>query len=132
MAVVEERSCPRFITVIRDHGREGQPIKELHARYREIQEILPKLPENRECTNCKSKGTRWASANLSIFIYMQSFGTHRSLVAHLSKSMKIRDGLLRMEIYLKDCKEFEVRALMKSSSSLRRQWKAPRQIELDS
>ncbi|KAJ9708486.1 hypothetical protein PVL29_000495 [Vitis rotundifolia] len=34
-----------------------------------------------------------------------------------------------MEIHLNDCKEYEVRVLMKSSPSLKMQWEAPRQIE---
>ena len=34
-----------------------------------------------------------------------------------------------MEIHINDCKESEVRALMKSSPSLKMQWEAPRQIE---
>ncbi|KAH7424881.1 hypothetical protein KP509_11G029600 [Ceratopteris richardii] len=44
-----------------------------------------KLPENRECADCRSKGPRWASVNLGVFVCIQCSGIHRSLGVHISK-----------------------------------------------
>ncbi|THG22943.1 hypothetical protein TEA_019560 [Camellia sinensis var. sinensis] len=62
--------------------------KELNTKHRKILEGLLKLPENRECADWKSKGPRWASVNLGIFVCMQCSGIHRSLGVHISKVAK--------------------------------------------
>ncbi|KAI4340246.1 hypothetical protein MLD38_025105 [Melastoma candidum] len=59
--------------------------KELNARHIKILEGLVKLPENRECADCRSKAPRWASVNLGVFICMQCSGIHRNLGVHISK-----------------------------------------------
>ncbi|XP_022954729.1 probable ADP-ribosylation factor GTPase-activating protein AGD15 isoform X1 [Cucurbita moschata] len=59
--------------------------KELEAKHAKILEGLLKLPENRECADCRSKAPRWASVNLGVFICLQCSGIHRSLGVHISK-----------------------------------------------
>ncbi|CAJ1936526.1 unnamed protein product [Sphenostylis stenocarpa] len=59
--------------------------KELNAKHAKILEGLLKLPENRECADCRNRAPRWASVNLGIFICMQCSGIHRSLGVHISK-----------------------------------------------
>ncbi|CAI9087594.1 OLC1v1021705C1 [Oldenlandia corymbosa var. corymbosa] len=75
--------------------------KELNAKHVKILEGLLKLPENRDCADCKSKGPRWASVNLGVFICLQCSGIHRSLGVHISK---VRSATL--DTWLPDQVEF--------------------------
>eukprot|EP00475_Leptophrys_vorax_P021702 TRINITY_DN29478_c0_g3_i1.p1 TRINITY_DN29478_c0_g3~~TRINITY_DN29478_c0_g3_i1.p1 ORF type:complete len:140 (+),score=5.82 TRINITY_DN29478_c0_g3_i1:48-422(+) len=59
--------------------------KEQNERHRKVLDGLLKLPENRECADCRCKGPRWASVNLGVFLCIQCSGIHRSLGVHISK-----------------------------------------------
>ncbi|KAK4394923.1 putative ADP-ribosylation factor GTPase-activating protein AGD15 [Sesamum angolense] len=57
--------------------------KELNAKHTKILEGLVKLPENRECADCRSKAPRWASINLGIFMHAMFWNTPESRSTHL-------------------------------------------------
>ncbi|XP_048413921.1 stromal membrane-associated protein 2-like isoform X2 [Stegostoma tigrinum] len=50
------------------------------------QEILGEmLLDSRECADCGSRGPRWASWNLGVFVCIRCAGIHRKLGVHISK-----------------------------------------------
>jgi len=51
---------------------------------RVLEEML-KRSENKECVECGSKGPRWASVNLGVFLCIRCSGIHRNMGTHISK-----------------------------------------------
>jgi len=51
--------------------------------HKELADLLL-LPENRYCADCGTRGPRWASTNLGVFLCIRCSGIHRSLGVHIS------------------------------------------------
>ncbi|XP_061597910.1 stromal membrane-associated protein 2 isoform X2 [Cololabis saira] len=62
----------------------GRSVKDVD-RYQAVLNSLLALEENKFCADCESKGPRWASWNLGIFICIRCAGIHRNLGVHISK-----------------------------------------------
>uniref|UniRef100_A0A1A7WVR6 Small ArfGAP2 n=1 Tax=Iconisemion striatum TaxID=60296 RepID=A0A1A7WVR6_9TELE len=62
----------------------GKSVKDVD-RYQGVLNSLLALEENKYCADCESKGPRWASWNLGIFICIRCAGIHRNLGVHISK-----------------------------------------------
>lgn len=54
-------------------------------RYQSVLNSLLALEENKYCADCESKGPRWASWNLGVFVCIRCAGIHRNLGVHISK-----------------------------------------------
>ena len=53
-----------------------------------VQAILTSMlrdEDNKYCVDCDSKGPRWASWNLGVFLCIRCAGIHRNLGVHISK-----------------------------------------------
>ncbi|XP_034457018.1 stromal membrane-associated protein 2 isoform X3 [Hippoglossus hippoglossus] len=62
----------------------GRSVKDVD-RYQAVLTSLLAREENKFCADCDSKGPRWASWNLGIFICIRCAGIHRNLGVHISK-----------------------------------------------
>lgn len=62
----------------------GKSVKDID-RYQSVLNSLLALEENKYCADCESKGPRWASWNLGVFICIRCAGIHRNLGVHISK-----------------------------------------------
>jgi len=56
-----------------------------HAAHKKILSGLLKEESNKVCADCKSRGPRWASVNLGVFICLECAGVHRSMGVHISQ-----------------------------------------------
>jgi len=56
-----------------------------HQLQARVLEEMLKRPENKECIDCGSKGPRWASVNIGVFLCIRCSGVHRSMGTHISK-----------------------------------------------
>jgi len=55
--------------------------KEAHATLKQLRA----LPGNKECAECKTSPSTWASVSLGVFVCMDCAQVHRNLGAHISK-----------------------------------------------
>jgi len=62
----------------------GKDKKNAEANAKILQDLLKEV-ENRYCADCNSKGPRWASWTLGVFVCIRCSGIHRSLGVHISK-----------------------------------------------
>uniref|UniRef100_A0A1A8CM27 Small ArfGAP2 n=1 Tax=Nothobranchius kadleci TaxID=1051664 RepID=A0A1A8CM27_NOTKA len=62
----------------------GKSVKDVD-RFQTVLNSLLALEENKYCADCESKGPRWASWNLGIFVCIRCAGIHRNLGVHISK-----------------------------------------------
>jgi stromal membrane-associated protein len=59
--------------------------KVLQERCQVLLSSLLKEEDNKYCVDCDSKGPRWASWNIGIFLCIRCAGIHRNLGVHISK-----------------------------------------------
>ncbi|XP_028978787.2 stromal membrane-associated protein 2 [Esox lucius] len=62
----------------------GKSMKDID-RYQAALNSLLSLEENKFCADCESKGPRWASWSLGVFICIRCAGIHRNLGVHISR-----------------------------------------------
>ncbi|VVC40704.1 Hypothetical protein CINCED_3A024373 [Cinara cedri] len=59
--------------------------KQIQDRCQSLLNKMLKDDDNKYCVDCDSKGPRWASWNLGIFLCIRCAGIHRNLGVHISK-----------------------------------------------
>uniref|UniRef100_A0A8C6TM33 Small ArfGAP2 n=1 Tax=Neogobius melanostomus TaxID=47308 RepID=A0A8C6TM33_9GOBI len=62
----------------------GKSVKDID-RYQSVLNSLLAQEDNKFCADCESKGPRWASWNLGVFVCIRCAGIHRNLGVHISK-----------------------------------------------
>ncbi|XP_047727424.1 stromal membrane-associated protein 2 isoform X3 [Prionailurus viverrinus] len=62
----------------------GKSVKDVD-RYQAVLANLLLEEDNKFCADCQSKGPRWASWNIGVFICIRCAGIHRNLGVHISR-----------------------------------------------
>ncbi|EPZ31131.1 ArfGap-domain-containing protein [Rozella allomycis CSF55] len=63
--------------------------KKLHEKHEKILQEMMNDEANKYCADCNTRGTRWASWNLGVFLCIRCGGIHRKLGTHISKIKSI-------------------------------------------
>lgn len=64
---------------------EKDKSKQIQEKCQSLINALLKDEDNKYCVDCDSKGPRWASWNLGVFLCIRCAGIHRNLGVHISK-----------------------------------------------
>ncbi|CAG9860325.1 unnamed protein product [Phyllotreta striolata] len=64
---------------------EKDKTKQLQDKCQSVLNSLLRDEDNKYCVDCDSKGPRWASWNIGVFLCIRCAGIHRNLGVHISK-----------------------------------------------
>ncbi|XP_066154766.1 stromal membrane-associated protein 1-like [Euwallacea fornicatus] len=64
---------------------EKDKSKQLQDKCQSVLNALLRDDDNKYCVDCDSKGPRWASWNIGVFLCIRCAGIHRNLGVHISK-----------------------------------------------
>ncbi|XP_017778093.1 PREDICTED: stromal membrane-associated protein 1 [Nicrophorus vespilloides] len=64
---------------------EKEKAKQLQEKCQSVLNALLRDEDNKYCVDCDSKGPRWSSWNLGVFLCIRCAGIHRNLGVHISK-----------------------------------------------